>query len=231
MAENKPSLQKKLLYLVIVLFALATALNVAGYLSSRKNYPPIAVSPTPTIVPTLSVEPTVTPTPTIVPISDNINDWQEYNSNLASIYLNRNLEAPFLFKYPKEWRLSEGMGGISIYSFDDHIGYDVGTVPAGKFMINIAPDIKDKNNEEIKTWCSKNLYTDGSGEILSEKYLEVDGNEAYSADYKMGFGNFDLIRQVCIAKSGLKIMIFAEPLDSNYLGIFDKILSTFKFIK
>lgn len=184
--------------------------------------------------PNSSSSPTATETskPPITPTSDNnISDWQEYNSNLTTTYLFKDLKAPFLFKYPKKWNLDEGLSGIQIYSSNDRIGYEIGTVPTGKFMIQISPDIEDKNNEEIKSWCKNNLYDSPIKEFLSEKYIEVDGNKSYSVDYKIRSGNLDLIRQVCIAKSGLKVIIYAEPLDSNYLAIFDKILSTLKFIE
>lgn len=232
MFENRPS--AKTILIIVVFLSAGIALGTMYYSLFLKQTPPVVIQPTPspTITPQSTTTPTLTamtsPTPTS---SIDISGWQEYNSNLTATLLFKNLEAPFSFKYPKVWRLDEGMGGISIYAFNDHVGYDVGAVPEGKFMINIAPDIKDKNNEEIKIWCKNNLYNSGFKEILSEKYLEVDGNKAYSVDYKIGSDNFESIRQVCIAKSGLKMMIFAEPLDYKYLGIFDKVLSTFSFIK
>jgi len=71
MAENKLSPQTKVLITVIILFALAAALNVAGHLSSLKNNPPVAVQPTEesTIISTLT--PTPTPVPTVTVSNEN----------------------------------------------------------------------------------------------------------------------------------------------------------------
>lgn len=226
MINDKLSSQKIILSIVVLV-----VLGLLAYFVMSKKSSPVVVTPTasPTVdpMPTFAPTPTVIITPTPSPVID-ISDWQEYNSNLTTTILFKNLKAPFLFKYPKDWNLDEGIGGIYIYSSDDHVGYELGTVPAGKFMINIVPDIKDKNNEEIKSWCKNNLQDEPITEFLSEKYIEVDNNKSYSIDYKLRSGNFDSIRQICTGKPDLKVVIYAEPLSSDY---FDRIISTFKFIK
>ncbi len=222
----------KIVLTIAIVVSIGPALGATVYFGMLKNYTPVAVQPSivPTITQVLTPAVITMPVLTSTPNGD-IAAWQEYNSNLTTTHLFKSLKAPFSFKYPKDWNLDEGLSGIQIYSSDDHIGYEIATVPAGKFMVQISPDIEDKNNEEIKSWCKNNLYNSTIREILSEKYIEVDGNKSYMVDYKIGSDNFNSLRQICIAKPDLKVIIFGEPLDSNYLGIFDKILSTFKFNK
>ncbi len=113
MAENKLSSEKKVLILVIVLFAIIASLSVVSYLSSFKNTLPITVQFTVQSTPTL--EPTITPTPesttTTTPEPTEIStsvlipastDSFEYGKNDQVFSLTKNK-----FNVLKEFNLSE----------------------------------------------------------------------------------------------------------------------------
>lgn len=99
MLNDKLSSAKTILAIVILV-----ALGLVVYFIMPKNSLPVIVQPTPspTITPTLTVTPTVTPTAIITSIPTpniDISDWKTY----------KNDKYEFEFNYPKEWIIKQEM--------------------------------------------------------------------------------------------------------------------------
>lgn len=158
MAENKLSSKKKVLILVIVLFALVAALNIAVYLSC-KNYPPVVfgptVEPTATAISTPSPEFTITPTPTPVLIPAS-TDFFTYSKNDQIFSVSKN-EFKVLDKFTVSglMSLSDECGTnkseqyfnelLSNYSKDDngaeyHFIYKGQTQDSGDWIVTVIPN-------------------------------------------------------------------------------------------
>ena len=131
--------------------------------------------------------------------------------------------------------MSETKGGIEVYSFQAVQGYGIGVLPEGEFKVEMVLNERDEDNKEIKEWCrEKLLYSKSIGlipEFLSEKYIKVDNYNSYLIDYSILGSSRISARQICVEKNNVKFRIIGHPLNSDYLDIFNQILSTFKFIE
>ncbi len=226
MAEDKLSLQKKILYLVIVLFALATALNVVGHLSLFKNNPPIAVSPTiePTPTPELVMTPISTPVidPAPIPVPNiEISRWKTY----------KNIKNNFTFQYPGNWKLltnfqgSESDNSVSLTSPETlkSITIDIPENPTSDIIINYYSSIETYNSA-TKT-LDELIKKEGMikvGEILIDKARGVEVIERGLWD---SYGIF-----VERDNHLYEISFISSMNKTNVVPVEWRIISTFKFM-
>lgn len=186
MAENKLASEKKVLILVVVLFALVVALNMAGYLSSVKNIPPVVVQPTeePTVILTTTPtpEPTETPTPTS---ASEITKWITYsNSDIGVEFKYPNtLGTPEIFQTDNTNKKPENVFAgrkIDVYFKDADYNWFSFAAYTSDYQ-----SFKDffifRGSDDISKECLNPLIYNNKGEAC--KIIEVAGNKAIWKNY------------------------------------------------
>lgn len=218
MIDNKLSFTKIILATVILI-----ALGLVVYFFIPKNPSPVAVTPTvsPTITPivTSTPEPTLTPTPvaTIIPTPTptiDISDWKTY----------KNDKYGFEFKYPSNW-----FGGGTEYDLskliDDNILKASGTVfqvllgskdqPTRFFSLNVMN--KSIDEAIAYDWTSFGKRT-GESVVIGG----VTGEKLQGAFYGMEYVVYD--RKTYFFRQ-------TDAAEKTDWEKYDKVVSTFKFIK
>ncbi|MFA6171078.1 MAG: hypothetical protein WCW77_05915 [Patescibacteria group bacterium] len=154
---------------------------------------------------------------------------------------------PFTFKYPQNWELIEGKGGIEIRPQEKGTFKEIVIIP-GEYSEKVCginnPCFDElwyqkKDNTSIEDWCinklineppevgrkffSREEFNQAKKDIISENKV-IDDNEAYIIRYK------DWIT-ACIDTDTGRYEIRGDYLDDNDFKVYNAILDTFKFIK
>lgn len=169
-----------------------------------------------------------------------VANYKSYDSRFSPVF--SNVSTPFTFQYPDNWSVVEdARGGIEVDSFSTTKFYGGSPLPPGHFQMSITPEWTTGNSDDVAEWCRKQLteYRNSAAvtiEVLSEHRATVAGLPAYFIDSKTQYTNLDdkswtSDRQVCIAKGDTKMGVIGRPLETQYLPIFDYMLSTITFVR
>ncbi len=222
MINNKLSSEKIILAIVILV-----ALGIIAYFIMLKNPSPVAVQPTasPTITPiiTSAPEPTLTPTPepAIIPTPTpniDISNWKTY----------RNEDYGYSVEYPSTWLIK------TRENYQVHFLAPEGSRISGDSWLgegNIFITMNELQNNQ-------NLNPPSQYSLMSA--IIIDGINAIRYDGVKGgqyLTNPSFIYTIVdLAKNNKELnLIFSDQIsdrnDEKYIIIYNKMLSSFKFIK
>ncbi len=201
----------KIVLTVASIVSIGTALGATVYFSVLKNNPPVAVQPTPTTTPILTPTISLTPVPTVTPTTDT-SDWKTY----------RNEQFGYEIKYPENWYLYDVDSSDIFVQPDKETPDNIPGPHASALEIKVkSVKVNYDPIQEVKPDFDKAGISFTKEPIIIGG---VQGLKVVSVCEGAGCG----APQWLVIKNGT-----LYHFDSNlgYSKIFERILSTFRFIK